>query len=176
MSIKNKINIAVIGATGYTGLDLIFLLSKHPKVIIKNLCATKKLGKKISFFDKRITKKLPSISSINKINWKSLDLVFLSLPNGEAQKLIKKTFFKNKNIKFIDLSADFRITNLKTYKEYYNIKHKASGLLKHSLYLLFFVILHLVYYLIIFYIFYLIYGYRKSIFKLYKKVSKYLYS
>lgn len=134
MSIKNKINIAVIGATGYTGLDLIFLLSKHPKVIIKNLCATKKLGKKISFFDKRITKKLPSISSIDKINWKSLDLVFLSLPNGEAQKLIKKTFFKNKNIKFIDLSADFRITNLKTYKEYYNIKHKASGLLKHSLY------------------------------------------
>lgn len=45
-----------------------------------------------------------------------------------------------------------------------------------KLYLLFFVILHLVYYLIIFYIFYLIYGYRKSIFKLYKKVSKYLYS
>ena len=43
-----KINIAVIGATGYTGLDLINLLSKHPKVSIKNLCATKNLGKKIT--------------------------------------------------------------------------------------------------------------------------------
>ena len=38
----NKINIAVIGATGYTGLDLIYMLSKHPKVKIKYLCATKK--------------------------------------------------------------------------------------------------------------------------------------
>ena len=43
---KNKINVAVIGATGYTGLDLILLLSKHPKVSIKYLCATKNLGKK----------------------------------------------------------------------------------------------------------------------------------
>ena len=51
MSIHNKINVAVIGATGYTGLDLILLLSKHPKVKITNLCATKNLGKKISFFD-----------------------------------------------------------------------------------------------------------------------------
>ena len=49
-----KINIAVIGATGYTGLDLINLLSKHPKVNIKNLCATKNLGKKIAYFYNRI--------------------------------------------------------------------------------------------------------------------------
>ena len=57
-----KINIAVIGATGYTGLDLINLLSKHPKVNITNLCATKNLGKKITYFDKRIKKKLPKIT------------------------------------------------------------------------------------------------------------------
>ena len=43
MSKYNKINIAVIGATGYTGLDLILLLSRHPKVKIKYLCATKNL-------------------------------------------------------------------------------------------------------------------------------------
>ena len=93
MSIYNKINIAVIGATGYTGLDLILMLSKHPKVKIKYLCATKNLGKKINFFDKRIKKKLPKISSVKKINWNNLDLVFLSLPNGEAQKLIKKNLY-----------------------------------------------------------------------------------
>ena len=85
MYIHNKINVAVIGATGYTGLDLVYMLSKHPKVKIRNLCATKNLGKKISFFDKRI-KKLPKISSIKKIEWSKLDLVFLSLPNGEAQR------------------------------------------------------------------------------------------
>ena len=44
---NKKINIAIIGATGYTGLDLVFLLSKHPNANILNLCATKNLGKKI---------------------------------------------------------------------------------------------------------------------------------
>ena len=57
MSNYNKINVAIIGATGFTGLDLILILSKHPKVKIINLCATKNLGKKISFFDKRIKQK-----------------------------------------------------------------------------------------------------------------------
>ena len=114
MSIYNKLNVAVIGATGFTGLDLVLLLSKHPNVIIKNLCATKNLGKEIGFFDKRIKRKnLPKISSINKVKWNNLDLVFLSLPNGEAQKLIKKNYLNHKRLKFIDLSADFRITDRK---------------------------------------------------------------
>ncbi len=134
MSLQNKINTAVIGATGYTGLDLIFILSKHPKIDIKYLCATKNLGKKISYFDKRIKKNLPKISSANKIEWNKLDLVFLSLPNGEAQKLIKKIFFKYKNLKFIDLSADFRLTNGKIYKENYKITHKAKNLINKSIY------------------------------------------
>ena len=134
MSIQKKINIAVIGATGYTGLDLVLILSKHPKVKIKYLCATKNLGKDINFFDKRIKKKLPKISSLKKINWKSLDLVFLSLPNGEAQKLINKIFFINKNLKFIDLSADFRISNSKIYEKNYKIKHKAKNLINKSIY------------------------------------------
>ena len=77
MSIKHKLKIAVIGATGYTGLDLVYILSKHPKVKIINLCATKNLNKNISFFDKRIKKKLPKTSSINKINWNDLVYVFL---------------------------------------------------------------------------------------------------
>ena len=133
MSFK-KINIAVIGATGYTGLDLVFLLTKHPKVNILHLCATKKLGKKISFFDKRIKKKLPILSSIRNINWSNIDLVFFSLPNGEAQKIINKIYTKYPNIKFIDLSADFRITNQKLYKRTYKLKHKAPKLINKSLY------------------------------------------
>ena len=130
----NKISIAIIGATGYTGLDLVYILSKHPRVKIKYLCATKNLGKKISFFDKRIKKKLPEISSIKKVNWMNLDLVFLSLPNGEAQKLVKKIYFRNKNLKFIDLSADFRISDTRIFKKNYNFKHKAKNLIKDSLY------------------------------------------
>ena len=134
MSIYNKINVAVIGATGYTGLDLILMLTKHPNVKIINLCATKNLGKEINFFDKRIKKKLPKISSVKDLNWKELDLAFLSLPNGEAQKLIKRNYRKYLDLKFIDLSADFRITNANIYEKNYKIKHKAKKLIKDSLY------------------------------------------
>ena len=134
MSNLYKIKVAVIGATGYTGLDLTLMLSKHPKVQITYLCATKNLGKKIGFFDKRIKKKLPKISSIKNINWNKLDLVFLALPNGEAQKLIKKIYSKYNKLKFIDLSADFRITDPKIYKHNYNINHNAKNLIKKSLY------------------------------------------
>ena len=72
MSLKNKLNIAILGATGFTGLDLVYMLSKHPKVNILYLCATKNLGKKISFFDKRIKKNLPKLSSIEKIKWNNI--------------------------------------------------------------------------------------------------------
>ena len=131
---KKKIRVAVIGATGYTGLDLILLLTKHKNVKIDYLCATKNLGKKISFFDKRINSNLPKISSIKKISWNKLDLVFLSLPNGEAQKIIKKIYNKHDKLKFIDLSADFRIKDIKEYKNNYNLIHKAPKLLKKSIY------------------------------------------
>ncbi len=130
----NKIHAAVIGATGYTGLDLVYYLSKHPKVKIINLCASKNLGKKIGYFDKRLKSSLPRISSIRDINWSKLDLVFLSLPNGEAQKIVKKTFKKYKDLKYIDLSADFRITNPKIYFKNYKTQHKAKKYIKESIY------------------------------------------
>lgn len=134
MSLNKKINIAVIGATGFTGLELINILSKHPKVEINYLCAKKNLGSNISRFDNRIKKKLPKISSYNLIDWKKIDLVFLSLPNGEAQRIIKNTYNKNKNLKYIDLSADFRISNTNIYKKNYGIHHKAKKFIKYSLY------------------------------------------
>ena len=134
MSKQKKINVGIIGATGYTGLDLVLMLSRHPKILIKNLCATKNLGKSISFFDNRIKKKLPKITSVKNLNCKSLDLVFLSLPNSEAQKFIKKNYYKNPKLKFIDLSADFRLSDSKVYNKIYNISHKAKKLIHHSLY------------------------------------------
>ena len=66
MNVLNKLKIAVIGATGYTGLDLVYLLSKHPRAKIINLCASKNIGKKISLFDKRIKKKLPLTVNKNR--------------------------------------------------------------------------------------------------------------
>ena len=131
---KNSINIVIAGATGYVGLDLVYLLSKHPNVKIKYLCAQKNIGKKINKFDKRIKKNLPSISKIEFVDWKKIDLLFLSLPNGEAQKVINELYYKYENLKFIDLSADFRIENKIRYNKTYNKNHKAKKLIKKSIY------------------------------------------
>ena len=131
MSVQ-KINIAIVGATGYVGLDLIKFLSKHPMVDIKYLCAQKKIGKKIQLFDKKLPKKLPVISNVKSVNWNNIDILFCALPNGEAQHLAKK--LKNKNLSIIDLSADFRLTNIFIYKKFYGKDHNAKNLIKQSIY------------------------------------------
>ena len=128
-----KIRIAIAGSTGFVGLDLVYLLTKHPDVKIIYLCAQKGINKKIQFFDKRIKKNLPRITNLKKIDYELIDVLFLSLPNGEAQKIIKKNI-NFTHVKFIDLSADFRLTDPKTYKYWYNKKHNATKLIKDSLY------------------------------------------
>ena len=129
---KDSLNIAIVGATGYVGLELIKILSNHPKVTIVYLCAQKSIGKSINIFDKRIRKKnLPRISEIKKINWNKVNILFTSLPNGEAQKIAKRI---PDNIKLIDLSADFRLTNSKLYKKWYGINHNCKKFIKKSIY------------------------------------------
>ena len=129
---KDSLNIAVAGATGYVGLELIKILSKHPKVKIVYLCANKSAGKKIQTFDKRIIKKnLPVISKVQNINWNKIEVLFTALPNGEAQKIAK--IIPN-HIKLIDLSADFRLKNSKLYKKWYGINHKSKELINKAIY------------------------------------------
>ena len=131
---KNRINVAIAGATGFVGLDLVLLLSKHPNINIKYLCSQSFVGKKINKFDDRIKKKLPILSDIKKVNWYKVDVLFMSLPNGKAQILTKKLFYKFKHLKFIDLSADFRIQNSLLYKKWYNLDHFAKDLINKTLY------------------------------------------
>ena len=129
----NKINITVAGATGYVGLDLIKILSSHPRARIKYLCAQKNIGKNIQFFDKRIKKRIPKISNLKNVNWNEIDVLFCSLPTGASQILAKK-LIKKYNLKIIDLSADFRLTNKKDFYKFYKKKHSAPELLKFSKY------------------------------------------
>jgi len=129
---KDSLNIVIAGATGYIGLELIKILSNHPKAKILYLCATKSIGKSIDYFDKKIYKKnLPKISKIEKVNWQNIDVLFTALPNGEAQKIIKVI---PEHTKLIDLSADFRIENFKLYKKWYGINHKCKKFINKSIY------------------------------------------
>ena len=98
---KDSLNIAIAGATGYVGLELIKILSNHPKVNILYLCAQKSIGKSINLIDKRIKKKsLPKISKISKIDSKKIDVLFTALPNGEAQKIARNM---NSKIKIVEI-------------------------------------------------------------------------
>ncbi len=129
---KDSLKVAIVGATGYIGLELIKILLKHKKVEILYLCATKNIGKSIHSIDQKIkNKKLPKISKFNKINFKRINVIFTALPNGEAQKIAKSM---PHNIKLIDLSADFRLNNYKLYEKWYGIKHNCKSLTKKSLY------------------------------------------
>jgi N-acetyl-gamma-glutamyl-phosphate reductase len=128
---RDSLKIAIAGATGYVGLELIKILLKHPKAKIIFLCANKSIGKFISSFDKNIKKKLPKIISVKDIDFNKIDIIFTALPNGEAQKIAKKIPY---NVKLIDLSADFRLNNYKEYEKWYKIKHQSKNLIKKSIY------------------------------------------
>ena len=85
-----KLNALVAGSTGYIGVQLIKLLVKHKYINIKYLCGNSSVGKKISNYDKSLSrKKLPKIIKFNKKLLKDVDVVFTALPNGEAQDISK---------------------------------------------------------------------------------------
>ena len=129
---RESINVAIAGATGYIGLELINILKNHPKVKIRYLLSKNFAGKNIKKFDQRIgSRKLPKLSNIKKINWNNVDVIFTALPNGEAQKIAKKI---NKKKILIDLSADFRLSDPKIYKKWYKINHKCKNMQKKAVY------------------------------------------
>ena len=129
----SKLNVLIAGATGYLGVELVKILSKHKKIKIKYLCGYSSIGKKITDFDKSIKLRLPTISKITKSKINECDIIFSALPNGEAQ-LISKLLSK-RNI-LIDLSGDFRLKSTSEYLKWYKQKHKAASNIKKSIYLL----------------------------------------
>ena len=127
-----KINVLVAGSTGYIGIQLIKLLVNHKYVNIKYLCGNSSVGKKISYYDKSLSKyKLPKIIRYNKNLNNNIDVVFTALPNGEAQDIANNL---NKNNVLIDLAADFRLEKSSDYLKWYKQHHRAKNLIKKSLY------------------------------------------
>ena len=127
-----KLNALVAGSTGYIGVQLIKLLIKHKYINIKYICGNSSVGKKISSYDKSLSKKkLPKIIKFNKKLLNDVDIIFTALPNGEAQDISKN--LNKKNI-LIDLAADFRLESASEYQKWYKQKHKAAKLISKSLY------------------------------------------
>ena len=128
------INVAIIGSTGYAGEELVKILSRHKEVNIKFLCSKKYANEKYDKIYKNyyniIEKKLldDDIVSISK----EVDVIFLATPQGYASSVLNDEIIKNCRI--IDLSADYRIKNVNTYEEWYNIKHNSKQYISEAVY------------------------------------------
>ncbi len=127
-----KLKALIAGSTGYIGIQLIKLLVNHKNVDIKYLCGHTSIGKKISFYDRKLKfKKLPKITKFNKDYLNDVDVIFTALPNGEAQEISR--YLLKKNI-LIDLAADFRLNKSSEYVKWYKQKHKAINNIHKSIY------------------------------------------
>jgi len=132
-----KAKIGVLGASGYTGSELVRLLVRHPQVEIALLTADRRAGQDMrEVFPQFSHLVLPKLVSIESIDWKAagLDLVFAALPHATTQKVIKDLLGKVPNTKVVDLSADFRLADPKAYARWYGHEHHAPELQKQAVY------------------------------------------
>ncbi len=123
--------VAIIGASGYTGAELIRLLHQHSGVRIAALAAYRYAGKEIAEIYPHLTiLDLPTLQKVEEVDFSDIDIVFCCLPHGTTQEIIKTL---PKHLKIIDLSADFRLKNIATYEKWYR-PHQAKELQKTAVY------------------------------------------
>jgi len=129
---KQIIRTAVLGASGYTGGDMIRLAARHPNIKIAALIAKGHAGQPLGqVFPHLASLNLPNLVTSDEVDWSTIDLVFCGLPHGTAHQEIAKL---PRRIKIIDMSADFRLNDLETYAEWYSGKHGAPELAKEAVY------------------------------------------
>lgn len=128
------INVGIVGATGYTGEELIEILLKHPEVRIKNISRKTNQPKPISDIFPRFKGRIKLICKV--LNIKEIaadcDLVFLALPHTVSMEVAPKLLNVGKRV--IDLSADYRLKNVSVYEKFYQVKHKDKQHLSQAVY------------------------------------------
>ena len=130
--LSNRIRIAILGASGYTGAELIRLLSRHPHIQFVTLTADRHAGKQLAqVFPHLGGLDLPILTTIEKADWSGVDCVFCCLPHGTTQEVIAAL---PKHLKIVDLSADFRLADVEVYAKWYGHAHKAPDLQKEAIY------------------------------------------
>ena len=128
----NRIRIGILGASGYTGAELIRLLARHSAADIRLLSAERSAGKPVeAVFPHLSGLDLPRLIHIDDADWSGLDLVFCALPHGTTQEVIAAL---PAHLKIVDLSADFRLHDLATYETWYGHAHRAPDLQREAVY------------------------------------------
>jgi N-acetyl-gamma-glutamyl-phosphate reductase len=132
-----KTRIGVLGASGYTGAELLRLLLRHPQAEIVLLTADRRAGKAMAdVFPQFSPFPLPTLTAIEGADWKAqaLDVAFCALPHGTTQTVIADLLHKAPATKVVDLSADFRLADPAAYARWYGHEHSAPELQKEAVY------------------------------------------
>src|ERR671910_789484 len=130
-----KIRIGVLGASGYTGADLVRLAARHANIEIVALTANTHAGKPMAevlphFF----MLDLPTLVEWEKVDWTTLDAVFCGLPHGTTQEIVAAVLKANPAINILDMSADFRLRDQSMYAQWYGHAHRAPNLQGEAVY------------------------------------------
>jgi N-acetyl-gamma-glutamyl-phosphate reductase len=132
MAKTETIRAAVLGASGYTGADMIRLAALHPAIKLTALIAKGHAGQSLAqVFPHLAGLDVPKPVTSDDVNWDQIDVAFCGLPHGTAHSELKKL---PKRIKIIDMSADFRLRDPKLYAEWYAKEHSAPELIKEAVY------------------------------------------
>jgi N-acetyl-gamma-glutamyl-phosphate reductase len=132
-----KAKIGVLGASGYTGSELVRLLLRHPRSEIVLLSAERSAGKAMrEVFPQFSPFALPTLVAIESIDWAKagLDVAFCALPHATTQKVVKALLAQAPSTKVVDLSADFRLHDMAAYAKWYGHEHHAPELQKEAVY------------------------------------------
>jgi N-acetyl-gamma-glutamyl-phosphate reductase len=133
----SKAKIGVLGASGYTGAELVRLLLAHPRVEIALLTADRRAGQEMrAVFPQFSPYALPKLVSIDGVDWAKagLDLVFCALPHATTQKVVKAMLAAAPSTKVVDISADFRLADIAAYARWYGHAHHAPELQQEAVY------------------------------------------
>src|SRR4249919_698622 len=132
-----KAKIGVLGASGYTGGELVRILLRHPRAEIVLLTAERSAGKAMrDVFSHFSPFPLPQLVAIDGLDWANLalDVAFCALPHATTQKVVKDLLAKSTATKVVDLSADFRLADTSAYAKWYGHEHHAPELQKEAVY------------------------------------------
>ena len=125
-------NVAILGASGYTGAELIRLIAGHSGIRIAALAAERKAGQTMAeVFPHLRHMDLPTLVTIADIDFSGIDLCFCALPHKTSQEVIAAL---PRDLKIVDLSADFRLSDPAEYQKWYGNPHAAVELQGEAVY------------------------------------------